>query len=194
MFEEVIALAGKNDVLFMMCKLKNKYKTDKHLFNFKQDDITLFIMKNQYEACYDFFIDTLENIMRIAVYGSIVLAIYSSILLYNYIVISIENRKKEIGILRSLGLSKQGIFNIFFFESLYISAINFIISICACGILVIFINLNLKKRGLIIALSRFGFLQIGLIFIILLFVSFIATLFTTNKMVIKKPNEIIKNI
>lgn len=50
----------------------------------------------------------------------IVLAVFSTLLLSNFISLSISNKKKEIGILRAVGAREGDVFKIFIAESLTI--------------------------------------------------------------------------
>lgn len=76
----------------------------------------------------------LDNISIIAFYCSIVFLIFSIILLINFINNTINDNKKQIGILRALGTCKKDVFKIFFLEGFLIGIISIIFSIIICYI------------------------------------------------------------
>ena len=70
-------------------------------------------------------VNKLSSLFKKISYG---LIIFSIVLLTLYILMSISNSKKEIGILRSLGTKISGIYKIFYLEGLIIGIVSIVIS------------------------------------------------------------------
>ena len=81
----------------------------------------------------------IEQLSDIFLYVGITLAAFAMLLLFNFISVSITNKKKEIGILRAVGARSTDVFKIFYSESIIITAICFVLAMIAsfvvCGIL-----------------------------------------------------------
>ena len=81
----------------------------------------------------------IEQLSDIFLYVGITLAAFAMLLLFNFISVSITNKKKEIGILRAVGARSTDVFKIFYSESIIITAICFVLAMVAsfvvCGIL-----------------------------------------------------------
>ena len=82
---------------------------------------------------------TIQTLEQVFLWVGVVMAVFSMLLLFNFISVSITNKKKEIGILRAVGARSADVFKIFFSESAIISAICFVLAMVAsfvvCGIL-----------------------------------------------------------
>lgn len=74
-------------------------------------------------------IDNFLSFIPMFAIASAILILFSSLLFFNFISISINNREKEIGILRALGVEKKDVFAIFFSEAFLLAIVNFAISI-----------------------------------------------------------------
>ena len=76
---------------------------------------------------------------QIFLWVGLVMALFSMLLLFNFISVSISYKKKEIGILRAVGARSADVFKIFYSESAIIAAICFVLAMVAsfitCGIL-----------------------------------------------------------
>lgn len=122
----------------------------------------------------------------------IVLAVFSSLLMMNFIAISIAFKKREIGILRGLGASKGDVIKIFGFESLIIASINIVLAILLTGPAVFLINQRIALEvGAAITLLTFGFKQILLILAIALVSAAIASILPVLRIARKKPIDAI---
>lgn len=150
-------------------------------------------MNNPIQLNVDNVNGSIESLTMLFLGVGVFFALFSSVLLFNFISISIASKKREIGILRALGSRSKDIFNIFFIETIVIGLINFILSIILLFILSTFLNSYLSEEiGLGIILLHPSIRQIGLIFIITLLVSFISSFFPVYKIAIKRPIESIK--
>ena len=118
-----------------------------------------------------------------------VLGLFAGLLFYNYIRYIIDDKRKQIGVLRSLGASKADVATIFLIESLIISII---IVILACiGSLILTVILNnvfINVFGMILTLLNFGIFPIKLCLV----VTIIATILPIWQMTKKTPIETLR--
>ncbi|MDE6613911.1 MAG: ABC transporter permease, partial [Clostridia bacterium] len=137
--------------------------------------------------------DILEVLGQVFLYVGIGLAVFSMLLLSNYIAVSISYKKREIGILRAVGAKSSDVFSIFFSESLVIALINFVLSMVVCGVGCIVINSMLRSEyGLQITLLNFGFRQIALMLVISVAVAIISSFLPVYRLSKKKPIDTIR--
>ena len=127
---------------------------------------------------------------------AIIMAIISMLLIYNYTIVSIQLKQRNIGIMRSLGASKKDVFNIFFTESIILACINSIIAIILSFLVITLLNVIFVRNylGYSFSILKFGITSILSIII----VSFIVTIIVSIKPIIKfskkVPIDIIKGI
>ena len=80
-----------------------------------------------------------ENLSKVFLYVGLVMALFSALLLSNFISVSISHKKRDIGILRAVGARSLDVFKIFFSESFVITVICVILamagSFAVCNIL-----------------------------------------------------------
>lgn len=81
-----------------------------------------------------------EMFLTPALIIGIVVAIFSALLLMNFLLVTTEARKREIGILRALGAGKMDTINICLAESGIIGIIDFILSLLCGGLMCLIIN------------------------------------------------------
>jgi hypothetical protein len=129
-----------------------------------------------------------DNMVFIAMIGVIVFSVFSALLMMNFLTVSLDLRKKEIGILRALGARRKDVTVICLIESLLIAAIDFVISLAAVGI----ISLALNKKYYI-AMFAPGFLSVGGLFLLCFGVAALAAVIPTLRLARKKPVDIISN-
>ena len=112
----------------------------------------------------------------------------------NFMAISISYKKQEIGILRALGAKGSDVYNIFLNESLIITFINYIVSIClTVGGVILINNLMKQELGFYLTLLSFGVRQIILLAVVSLIVALVATFLPTYKVSRMKPIDAIHN-
>ncbi|KOR25401.1 FtsX-like permease family protein [Clostridium sp. L74] len=95
----------------------------------------------------------------------------------------ISNRKKEVGVLYSIGASKKDIICMFCFDMIFIIAVAYLISIP--------IYLYMGKLVFFFFMNSFNILNLGVPFIIILLISFISLILPINNIIKLKPNELI---
>lgn len=120
-----------------------------------------------------------------------VLAVIASLFMFNFISISIADKRKEIGILRAVGARGSDVFKIFLSESLIIAVICMVLAIIGGGVACFIINMILS-RELSFTFLNFGILNALLIVGISLVVSFIATILPVFFAAKKPPVESIR--
>ena len=122
------------------------------------------------------------------------MAVFSMLLFYNFISVSINNKKREIGILRAVGAKRSDVFKIFYSESFIIAMINFVLSTIAVFIISFVLNTNLAKNSGF----EFNIMSPNIIIVLaLLAISILASVISSFLPVIKiankKPIDAIQN-
>lgn len=136
--------------------------------------------------------DTFAMLGKVFLYVGLGFAIFSMVLISNYISVSISSQKKQIGILRALGARNADVFAIFYSESLIIALANFVIATISALIASFAINTQIASGfGLQITFMIFGIRQIALIFALSLGVSLIASLVSIYSITKRKPVDCI---
>jgi len=121
-------------------------------------------------------------------------ALFSCVMLSNFIATSISYKKREIGILRALGARSKDVFSIFFIESLIISLVNSFLSIILTYISIMYINDFIRADlGFIITVLHFSVRQIILISLMSIIVAFISSFVPVYRTAKKKPIDAIVN-
>ena len=124
-----------------------------------------------------------------------VIAIFAALLLFNFISVSINNKKKDIGILRALGARKIDVFKVFFSESLIIIGICFAVSTVLAILASERFNAFLMDSFSVSArLFFFGPLQALILLALALGVAFIATLLPVIHHSKKPPVDAIRSL
>ena len=152
-----------------------------------------FRMQNQVmNTLYDF--DEFIEIGSLVFLGvGIGFAVFSAILLMNFISTSISYKKREIGILRAVGARSSDVFKIFFSESFIIALINYILAVVATITTVFFINRWLFSQGIKIQLLNFGVRQLALMFGVCFAVAVLASFLPVHRIAKRKPIDAIKD-
>lgn len=123
----------------------------------------------------------------------IVFAVFASLLLFNFVSVSISNKRKEIGILRAVGARGVDVFKIFFAESGIIVGICTLLSLVGTVSVCAILNTVLRTQiGLSISLFVFGILSVVMMIGIALVVAFISTFLPVFFAARKKPVDSIR--
>lgn len=139
------------------------------------------------------FTSMITSMKNIFIITGAILGVFAALLLVNFITLSINLKKKEIGILRAVGARGSDVFKIFFAESFVMSIISFIIAAVGAGVGCYFINQTMVKQ-LNMAVLNYGFINIILILAITLFITVIATFIPTKIASRKPPVEAIRSL
>lgn len=121
-----------------------------------------------------------------------VLAVISALLLFNYISVSISDKRKEIGILRAVGARGSDVFKIFICESLMIAIICGVLAIVAAIVACFIINTVTASSAIAIQLLNFGLINGLIVLGIALVVAFIGTILPVFFAARKVPVESIR--
>ena len=101
--------------------------------------------------------------------------------------LSIERRKRELGILRALGARKLDVVNICLIESMIVALINFALSLPGVYIVCAVLNVNF-----LLSVFNVGVLQIMVLLMICFGVAALATILPIYKMMRRQPVDIIR--
>ena len=125
-------------------------------------------------------------------YASIILIIFSTFLISNFIVTSIIYRKKEIGTLRSLGARSIDVIKIFLWEGIVMAFISSIItSILLIVVSSILNNIIMSETSLILTPFIIGIRQFMVIFLLVFIVVIISSVIPIRKISKMKPIDAI---
>ena len=153
-----------------------------------------FTIKNEVSYTLDSIGSLVETLSQVLLYVGIGFAVFSSLMLMNFISTSISYKKREIGILRAIGARSKDVFGIFFNESLLIAMINCILACITSFVAVTIINNVLRNQyGLLITIMSFGLRQILLLVGISVLVAFVSSIIPVMKISKKKPIDAINN-
>ncbi len=134
-----------------------------------------------------------EDLSAVFLWIGVILAVFAALLLFNFISMSIANKKKEIGILRAVGARGMDVFRIFFAESGIIVGICTVLAIICTLSLSAFLNNTLKaEAGLTVSLFVFGPLPIAVMAAVALAVALVSTFLPVYFAARKKPVESIR--
>ncbi|MCD8293829.1 MAG: ATP-binding cassette domain-containing protein [Clostridia bacterium] len=127
--------------------------------------------------------------------AGIVFAVFSALLLFNFISVSIANKKQEIGILRAVGAKGTDVFKIFFSESAIIAVICIILSIVICFITAWGIN-RYFHTAVVAGVNLFVFGAAGIFMIIgiAIVVAILGTIVPVRNASKKKPVDSIRSV
>ncbi|QVK17495.1 ABC transporter ATP-binding protein/permease [Mycoplasmatota bacterium] len=187
--------SSQGDYKFVLTKLSQNAKEDIELINFnnKIENNIQYNIVNEVTTIINYIDSWLDDISSLSFYAGIVVALFASVLLFNFISVSITNRKKEIGILRALGATSKNVFIIFLCESLIIATTIFILAFIGSFSISKYFNYYLRnKYNLLITLTSFGLRQTGLLFGISISVALISTYIPIKRFSSKKPIDVIK--
>ncbi len=165
--------------------VKETYSTDTiryHLNNAVSESISSF--------------DSMIHMMsEIFLYVGIGLAVFSGLLLMNFISASITYKKREIGILRAVGAKSSDVFKIFFSEAFVIAIINFVIACVGAGIGAYFFNGAIVDAiGSMGSFFIFGIRQICLMLALSIGIAFLASFLPVYLIAKKRPVEAIRSV
>lgn len=151
-------------------------------------------VKNSVTYELDSVNDVFVTLSKIFLYVGIAFAIFTSIMLSNFIATSISYKKQEIGILRAIGSRSNDVFRIFFSESFIIAMINFVLSSVGVFAATAIINSILRTEvGLLITVLSFTVRQVALILLISIAVAALASYIPVKRIASKRPIDAIRN-
>ena len=154
---------------------------------------TVYSITNQDSALMSMILGTISTLKPIFLYIGLAFAVFSSLMLFNFISSSITSKTKEIGILRAVGARGSDLFKIFFSESSIVALICFAIGIGGSIPLIYYLNTQLAN-AVYGRLLVFGPLNIGIIAGVCLVITFIGTFIPVLIASKKAPVDSIRTI
>ena len=189
---------NNTDIKYVMTKLTKNKNYDKKLFTFKtiedrndfqyvETNENLFLL-NYIGGIFDYTID------KLIIIGSILL-VFAIFVLANFVYSNVITRKKDIGILKSLGMKNKDIIFIYLVENLFIGLFSFFISLLTSISIVNYLNKSTKEKFLIdinfLFYDHKNILQLlFIIFITIFVIVVIPSIIITNK----KPKYLLKEV
>lgn len=161
--------------------------------SYEENSDLLFSLRNQVMNTLDSFNSFIEIAAKVFLYVGIGFAVFSALLLMNFISVSISYKRHEIGILRAVGARSSDVFKIFFSESFIIALINYLFSVIATIVSVASINRSFRGQGLNVTLLNFGIRQLVLMFLISVAVAAIASFLPVWNIARRRPIDAIRN-
>ena len=134
-----------------------------------------------------------DTLWRVFLTVGLIFMVFASLLLFNFISVSIAGKKKEIGILRALGARGTDVFKIFFAESGIIVSICTLLALIATFASVSALNNTLRAElAIMVQIFLFGPLPILIMIGISAFVAVISTFLPVFLAARKKPVDSIR--
>lgn len=161
--------------------------------SYREGEDLQFSLQNSVMFTLSNFNSFIETGASVFLYIGIGFAVFSGLLLMNFISLSIAHKKREIGILRAVGARSSDVYKIFFSESLIIALINYVLAVAATLFIIHSINRWMYSEGIRITLLTFGIRQAGLMLLISVAVAALASFLPVWKIARKKPVDAIKN-
>ncbi len=160
----------------------------------KEDGKTIFRIQNGVMPAYESINELIETLSKVFLYVGIGFALFASLMLFNFITISISYKKREIGILRAVGARSRDVFNIFFAESFIIAMIAFTFAIILTFVISMIINRALvNEYNLLFTLLTPGVRQVILVLAVSVGVAFISTFIPVYNIAKKRPIDAIRD-
>ncbi len=152
--------------------------------NFHNNDIYESIDKNG---------KTITEFTLIALIASLVLALFSIFMLFNYISTSIVSKRQSIGILRALGCKGKDVLTMFITESLVISLINGIIASGVAYVGCLVVNYYIKNfMNMTVDFAIFGVRQVAFIMLASIVAGILSSIMPISKICKEKPVDLIR--
>lgn len=157
------------------------------------DDDSFYSIKNDCVTQVQYYVSLIDILSKVFLYVGIAFAVFSMLLLFNFISVSIAGKKKEIGILRAVGARSADVFKIFYSESAIITVVCLVLSIVVSSILcAVFNGMIASELGVPLALFVFGPLSVALMTGIAIVTSVISTFMPVYTIAKKRPVESIR--
>lgn len=160
----------------------------------RNDDDSVLIIGNSLMEGLDTVNGMVSMFGTIFMWVGIVLAVFSFLLMFNFISASISSKKKEIGILRAIGSRTLDVFKIFLAEAMIIAIICIVIATIGSFLLCLLLNSIMMDSSpmIVTGLLVFGPVSVLIIIGIALLVSVVATVIPVALYSRKPPVESIR--
>ena len=136
----------------------------------------------------------LKTLSQIMLYVGLCLAVFSGLLFYNYMSVIIDDKRRQTGILRSMGASKYDIALLFFIECLIVASIIILISSGFAAIMSVVLNNVLALEfSFLYSIFNFNIVSVLMIIAVSLIVSVLASTAPIIKMSKQKPIQMLND-
>ena len=152
-----------------------------------------FVLQNPIMDTLDTFNSFIEIGSLIFLYVGIGFAVFSALLLMNFIATSISYKKREIGVLRAVGARSSDVFKIFFSEALVIALINFVSATAAVIAAITVTNNLMRANGITVTLLTYGVRQFIIMLLVSVGVALLASFLPVYNIARRKPVDAIKD-
>lgn len=152
-----------------------------------------FVLQNPIMDTLDTFNEFIEIGSLIFLYVGIGFAVFSALLLMNFIATSISYKKREIGVLRAVGARSSDVFKIFFSEALVIALINFVSATAAVIAAITVTNNLMRANGITVTLLTYGVRQFIIMLLVSVGVALLASFLPVYNIARRKPVDAIKD-
>lgn len=130
---------------------------------------------------------------KVFFYASIAFFVFAVALLMNFIVVSITYRKKEIGILRSIGARSMDVVKIFIWETVTLAFISYVVTIIALYVMAFLVNrFAMESVGILISPIITTWRQPLLLIVIVSLIALLSSLIPILKIAAQRPIDAIK--
>lgn len=151
-------------------------------------------LKSSYSADVTDMARTVILLKRLAFYLFVVFALFTIILMSNFIISSISYRKKEIGILRGLGARNRDVTKIFIWEGIFLATISFILTSILLVVVTHLLNwVIMSGTALLLTPFILTVRQFIVIFLMVFIIIAIASILPIRKISKMKPIDAILN-
>jgi ABC-type antimicrobial peptide transport system permease subunit len=196
------------DCTQVLYKLSGKISTDKKLINdISFDEVItydgeltanttkLYYIKNHYTAtvatAYSGFTEaawmfTNEIFLKATLYAGIGISLFSALLLMNFLLVLVDARKYEIGVLRVLGARKRDAVNICLVESMTVALVEYLLTLITGSLICLLINNYYNFY-----LFNLGVMPIVFLTILCFGIAVFATIIPILKILKKQPIKIV---
>ncbi|MCH5163872.1 MAG: ATP-binding cassette domain-containing protein [Clostridiales bacterium] len=182
-----------DNILTPLIKNESNFKGLLSKFNVRSSNDVVYSLDNLLKQKVDQANATVKALSKVFLWIGLVLALFASLMLFNFISLSISNKKRDIGILRAVGARGIDVFKIFFSESAIIVGICAFLSLVGTFVLSNILNTVLKADvGFEVTLFVFGPLPAIVMLVVALFVAFISTFLPVYFAARKKPVDSIR--
>ena len=163
--------------------------------NVKSEGSVSYTIQNANYAAINSLNSTVALLSAIFLYAGIGVAVFAALLLFNFISVSIADKKREIGILRAVGAKSSDVFKIFLSESMLIVAVCSLASIIITAVISAVVNAKISATlGLTFSPFAFGILSVLMIIGIAVITALISTILPVWFFSKKKPVDTIRNL
>ena len=157
------------------------------------DEPVAYRMQNSVMNTLNSFDELITTLAKVFVWIGLFFAVFASLLLMNFISVSISHKKREIGILRAVGARSADVFRIFWSEATIIALINSVLAAVATLLIVGAINRGMADEGITVTLLHFGIRQILLLLGVPFLSALLASFLPVYHIAKKRPVDAIKN-